>query len=209
MTGETYDVLFDYNEYWDNNNLAPELVISNYNYPLITSEPCFGLFSFPLFSKTFCNDMVERLRFFDNWTVNRHRSYPTNDVLLSDFNSSFSVIYESMLKNIMLPAINKLYDVNFDENFIHETFIIRYNPNFQGHLDLHHDSSTFTVCVTFSHEDDYEGGGTWFPKHKTLVKSKQGEVVIHPGQLTHQHGVRPIISGERYSMVSFCKKNLI
>jgi len=38
-----------------------------------------------------------------------------------------------------------------------------------------------------------------------LLKAKQGEVAIHPGMMTHQHGVRPIIAGERYAMVSFCR----
>ncbi len=104
--------------------------------------------------------------------------------------------------------MNKLYDCKISKKFQHETFIVRYKPELQSHLDLHHDSSNFTFCVTFSAEKDYEGGGTWFPKHKTLLKAGQGVVAMHPGMMTHQHGVRPIISGQRYAMISFCKLQL-
>lgn len=202
---EDNDNLFKYNEIWDQKYLAPELVLTNFNYKLLAEEHGFGLYTFPLFSKKFCTELISKLRNFDNWTVNRHKTYPTNDVLIQDFDKNFAIIYDNIVRNILQPALNKLYDCEIGQNFVHETFIIRYKPELQGHLDLHHDSSTFTFCVTFSAEDDYEGGGTYFPKHKLLLKAGQGVVAIHPGMMTHQHGVRPIIRGERYAMVSFCK----
>ena len=205
MTEQKKD-LFDYEEdVWDKKYLAQELILTNYNYKLVANEHGFGTFSFPLFSKQFCTELITKLKSFNNWTVNRHRTYPTNDVLIEDFDKKFAGIYNSIVYNMLKPALNKLYNCEVNSNFIHETFIIRYKPELQGHLDLHHDSSSFTFCVTFSSEDDYEGGGTWFPKHNLVLKAKQGEVVMHPGLMTHQHGVRPITSGERYAMVSFCK----
>ena len=91
------------------------------------------------------------------------------------------------------------------KDFHHETFIVRYNPELQGHLDLHHDRSAFSTIITLSSDEDYEGGGTYFTMHKLLLKAKQGHVTIHPGQMTHRHGVRPITSGERFAIVSFCR----
>ena len=97
--------------------------------------------------------------------------------------------------------------------------ITRYKKH--GHYDFHFDGNGFTrfnmpqdqllhgtvrkLSMTIVLNEDYEGGGTYFPKHKLLLKAKQGVVAIHPGMMTHQHGVRPIIKGERYAMVSFCK----
>ena len=197
--------LFEYNETWDEKFLAPELVLTNYNYKLLAEEHGFGLFTFPLFSKNFSKELIKKLKKFNSWTVNRHRTYPTNDVLIENFDERFAKIYDCILRNMLHPALNNLYNCEIMPQFEHETFIIRYKPELQGHLDLHHDHSTFTFCVTFSSDEDYEGGGTYFPKHKLLLKAKQGVVAIHPGMMTHQHGVRPIISGERYAMVSFCK----
>ena len=185
---ENNEDLFEYNEKWDSKNLAPELVLTNYNYKLISQE--------------------QSLDKFTDWTQNRHRTYPTNDVLIENFDKSFATIYDSIVRHILFPSLNKLYDCEISNDFKHETFIVRYKPELQGHLDLHHDSSNFTFCVTFSAESDYEGGGTWFPKHNTLLKAGQGVVAMHPGLMTHQHGVRPIVSGQRYAMVSFCKLQL-
>ena len=53
---------------------------------------------------------------------------------------------------------------------------------------------------------DFEGGGTYFPQHEKLIKEPKGNLVVHPGRMTHWHGVRPITSGERYVIVSFCKE---
>lgn len=204
---EDNDDLFEYNDTWDEKNLAPELVLTNFNYQLLSEEHGFGLFTFPLFSKTFCGKLISKLRNFNDWTVNRHRTYPTNDVLIEKFDERFAKIYDCILRNILKPSLDKLYDCEIGDNFTHETFIIRYKPELQGHLDLHHDHSTFTFCVTFSSDQDYEGGGTYFPKHKLVLKANQGVVAVHPGMFTHRHGVRPIISGERYAMVSFCRLN--
>ena len=205
---ENNEDLFEYNENWDSKNLAPELVLTNYNYMLISQQQSLGLFTYPLFSKQFCSNMIAKLDKFTDWTQNRHRTYPTNDVLIENFDKNFATIYDSIVRHILFPSLNKLYDCEISNDFQHETFIVRYRPELQGHLDLHHDSSNFTFCVTFSAEADYEGGGTWFPKHNTLLKAGQGVVAMHPGLMTHQHGVRPIISGQRYAMVSFCKLQL-
>ena len=196
--------LFIYNEEWDTKYLAPELLLTNYNYKLLATEHGLGIFTLPIFSKLFCQELLVKLKNFTDWETNRHKTYPTNDILIEKFDTNFSKIYDSTLRNILVPALTTLYDCPIG-NFIHETFIIRYRVENQSHLDIHHDSSSFTVCVTFSPENEYEGGGTYFPQHKLTLKTGQGTATIHPGKFTHKHGVKPIISGERYAMVSFCK----
>ena len=84
-----------------------------------------------------------------------------------------------------------------------ENFIIKYKPGEQAGLALHHDHSEFT-CLT-SLNEEYEGGGTWFYNQKTLIKNKIGEMVFHPGTITHLHGGRPVTAGVRYIIVSFCR----
>jgi len=191
---------------WDDLFLAPELLSSGYEYKLIADNPCFGVYTMPLFSSKFCNDLLAELKTFDNWTEGRHENYPTNDVLIENFNKDLAEIYASTIKNIIVPTVDSLYDTTINKKRLKcETFIIRYNPDIQGSLKLHHDASTFTSLVTLSAPTDYVGGGTFFPEHKTLLKGKQGEVALHPGALTHKHGGRPITSGERYLIVSFCR----
>jgi len=55
--------------------------------------------------------------------------------------------------------------------------------------------------------DEFEGGGTWFPKYKILSNPKRvGTATLHPGMVTHLHGARPIYAGKRYICVSFMRK---
>jgi hypothetical protein len=194
------------NNDWDKLYLSPQLLSTQYEYKLIADKHSFGLYTIPIFSKKFCKELLEELKKFDNWTINRHRNYPTNDVLIQDFNEDFANLYNTIIKNIGVDAVNKLFDANVNkEKIIHESFIVRYNPEIQGALKLHHDASSFTLLTTLSSKEDYEGGGTYFTEHNCLIKGNQGDMTIHPGNLTHKHGARPIISGERYVIVSFCK----
>ena len=202
--------LFLYDDEWDKKNLSIDLLSTNYNYNIISSNPINGLFLFPLFSRIFCEQIVEKLKEFSEWSENRHKNYPTNDVLIEDFDENFDKIYTSILENIILPGVNKLYEATFEKNTLeYETFIIRYNPKKQAYLDYHHDNSIFTVCNTFSFANEYIGGGTIFSQHNnSIIKANAGECIIHPGVLTHRHGVKPITWGERYSMVTFCRKKI-
>tara|TARA_B100000073_G_scaffold347670_1_gene362798 strand:- start:3060 stop:3680 length:621 start_codon:yes stop_codon:yes gene_type:complete len=201
------DDIFEYKpDEWDNKYLSMELRLSKYKFKLISDEKIFGLFTFPLFSPEFCNKLVSMLQQFNGWTTGRHPKYSTNDILLEDFDKRFYKIYDCIIKNILVPGINDLYGCKINSTrLVHETFIIRYNPEVQGHLDIHHDHSSFTFCTTLSNKTEYRGGGTYFPKQNNLLKAGQGECVVHPGMFTHEHGVRPITEGERYSIVSFCR----
>jgi hypothetical protein len=54
--------------------------------------------------------------------------------------------------------------------------------------------------------DEFNGGGTYFPKYKILSNPDGvGKCTLHPGQITHKHGARPITEGVRYVLVSFLR----
>ena len=195
-------------ECWDEKYLSPHLLTTGYEAKLITNKLSFGIYSFHYFTDAFCNELVKDLKNFDNWTKDRHGNYPTNDVLLKDYNENLHGIYSTCINNIVLPLINTIYEGSTfkKENFNHETFIVRYKPGVQNSLRLHHDSSTFSIILNLSQEgEDFEGVGTKIPQKEILVKAPKGNIVILTGNMTHWHGVRPITSGERYVIVSFCK----
>lgn len=51
--------------------------------------------------------------------------------------------------------------------------------------------------------DDYEGGELYFPDHDLDIKPKKYSYYVFPGGVENVHGVRPVLEGERYTMVSF------
>tara|TARA_B110000211_G_scaffold204148_1_gene237472 strand:- start:64 stop:618 length:555 start_codon:yes stop_codon:yes gene_type:complete len=60
-------------------------------------------------------------------------------------------------------------------------------------------NKTRKLSMTIVLNDEYEGGEFQFFNDKTLIKEKQGTVIIFPSYM--QHRVRPIKSGIRYSLV--------
>ena len=51
--------------------------------------------------------------------------------------------------------------------------------------------------------DNFEGGEFYYPEHDIEIKIKPGMAVVHPGDIHYLHGVKKILSGERWSTPSF------
>ena len=60
-------------------------------------------------------------------------------------------------------------------------------------------NKTRKLSMTIVLNDEYESGEFQFFTDKTLIKEKQGTVIVFPSYM--QHRVRPIKSGIRYSLV--------
>jgi predicted 2-oxoglutarate/Fe(II)-dependent dioxygenase YbiX len=156
-----------------------------------------------VFTKAYCREIIEEAEANGEWTNKRHDNYPTTDMLLGKFGADMA--YENVLRKYVYPTVVENWRLEGPKwnKLKGENFIIKYNPGEQAGLALHHDFSEFTCLTTLNEE--YEGGGTWFYNQKTLVKNKTGEMVFHPGTITHLHGGRPVTGGVRYIIVSFCR----
>ena len=62
---------------------------------------------------------------------------------------------------------------------------------------------TYDINSLIYYNDDFEGGELYYPDHDLIVKPQPGLAVAHPGDINYLHGVKPIISGERYTTPSF------
>ena len=92
-----------------------------------------------------------------------------------------------------------------DNYVITNNYSFCYKPEEQAHLGIHHDHSNITTLVNLN-PGDFKGGGTYFPKYKCNVNPKElGVMTLHPGNITHKHGARPVTEGIRYVVVSFIK----
>lgn len=171
---------------------------------LVADENMQDVYSYPLFTKEFCSLVIKEANKLNKWTKKRHDFYPTTDILLDAI--GLNSIYSRVLKDYVYPcAIHKwhLYGKEWP-NLKSENFMIKYQEDVQGHLSLHHDSGSISCVLTLNR--DFEGGGTYFERQKQVHKGDIGEISIHPAQITHRHGGRPISKGERYIIVSFCSK---
>ena len=165
-----------------------------------------NIFEFQLFTEKFCREAIHLAEALDKWTIDRHEFYPTNDVLLEEL--GLDRIYNRVIAEVISPLCIHLWHLEGEgwQPLKSENFLARYTTDRQSHLALHHDFSHITMVVKLN--DEFEGGGTWFPKYKTLSKPERvGMATLHPGLVTHLHGARPIYSGKRYICVSFMKNH--
>jgi hypothetical protein len=114
-------------------------------------------------------------------------------------------LYTKVLKEFVYPAAIHFWKLEGQRypNLVPENFAIKYTPTTQGHLNMHHDDGTFSTVLALNEE--FTGGGTHFYRQGMTHKGEVGHIAIHPSQITHRHGGRPIEDGERYIIVSFCR----
>ena len=168
---------------------------------LILDEVCDDIYSWPLLTEEFCNHIISQAEQYGNWTERRHEFYPTYDMTLETIGLQDE--YCEILKDYVYPAAIHKWNLEGKSwrELSFENFIIKYTPEQQSHLSLHHDHSKITSIVSLN--EDFIGGGTYFERQKFLLKNSTGHVSIHPGNITHRHGARPITSGVRYVLVTF------
>lgn len=174
-------------------------------YDLMIDDLGDNVYEFPLFTEKFCKEAIALSESLDKWTVDRHKHYPTNDVLLKDI--GLQDAYHQVLKEVVYPLCIHIWTLEGKgwSDMYSENFLARYTTDRQSHLSLHHDFSHVTMVVKLN--DEFDGGGTWFPKYNLLSNPERvGVATLHPGMVTHLHGARPIYAGKRYICVSFMRK---
>jgi hypothetical protein len=183
------------------------LSMVKHEFELMVTDRGDNVYEFPLFTPKFCKEAVALANAKDEWTIDRHEFYPTNDVLLHEI--GLDAIYNRVLDEVVRPLAIHLWNLEGKswDAFSNENFMARYTTDRQSHLSLHHDRSHLTMVIKLN--DEFSGGGTWFPQYQKLSNPTEiGTAVLHPGMITHRHGARPITMGKRYIIVSFIRSHL-
>lgn len=97
---------------------------------------------------------------------------------------------------------------NIQMNFWEAMNFIKYGEgqHFQEHAD-HGYSYYCTVSLVAYPNDDYEGGGLYFPKLGLNIKPKAGDLYIFPSTFLFSHVALPVKSGIKYSLVTMLDYN--
>lgn len=89
----------------------------------------------------------------------------------------------------------------------------KYSSEKKGFYDWHTDDGMrpnkegkvrkLSVSILLSDSSSFEGGNFEFKDFETQPELKQGSIIVFPSQLEHR--VKPVISGTRYSAVTWAK----
>jgi hypothetical protein len=62
---------------------------------------------------------------------------------------------------------------------------------------------TYDINSIIYWNDDFEGGQFYYPDHGIELEIEAGMAVAHPGDINYLHGVKPVVSGVRWTTPSF------
>ncbi|KRT80915.1 hypothetical protein AMK59_4922 [Oryctes borbonicus] len=177
------------------------------------SEPCPDVYWFPIVSLRFCKDLIAMMENFGIWSDGKnedtrldggYEAVPTRDIHMNQVGWERHWLY--FLQKYVRPLQEHVflgYFHNPPRSLMN--FVVRYRPDEQPSLRPHHDSSTYTINIALNERGvDYEGGGCRFIRYNcSVVDTKPGWLLIHPGRLTHFHEGLLVTKGTRYIMVAF------
>ncbi|KAM4772006.1 procollagen-lysine,2-oxoglutarate 5-dioxygenase 2 isoform 2-T2 [Rhinophrynus dorsalis] len=189
----------------------------NTNYSKIFTEnffeqPCPDVFWFPVFSEKACDEIVEEMEHFGEWSGGKHsdkritggyENVPTDDIHMKQIGMDMEWLH--FIREFIAPVTLKVFAGYYTKGHALLNFVVKYTPNRQSYLRPHHDASTFTINIALNKKDvDFQGGGCRFARYNCTIDSpRKGWSFMHPGRLTHLHEGLPVTNGTRYIAVSF------
>ena len=210
------DDIFDRRLEWEQKYLHPEYYQNKNNLEKLRCiEICNDIYTFPLFSQTFCTELIKRTEEYGKWSKgknehndprlgkNYYENVPTVDIQL--FEIKLDKQWYEIVFSYIAPMARHLYN-NYKTKDINLAFVVKYNFQDQSSLSPHHDASTYTVNIALNWGNgvDYDGGGCRFIRQNYVLKNQEpGMCTIHAGRLTAYHEGLPVTAGTRYILVSF------
>ncbi|XP_020670889.3 procollagen-lysine,2-oxoglutarate 5-dioxygenase 2 isoform X1 [Pogona vitticeps] len=178
----------------------------------IVEQPCPDVFWFPIFSETACDELVEEMEHYGQWSGGKHHdsrisggyeNVPTDDIHMKQV--GLDHVWIHFIREFIAPVTLKVFAGYYTKGHALLNFVVKYTTDRQRSLRPHHDASTFTINIALNKVgEDFQGGGCKFLRYNCSIESpRKGWSFMHPGRLTHLHEGLPILNGTRYIAVSF------
>jgi hypothetical protein len=177
-------------------------------------ESC-GVISLRLYEVSECQAIVEEIKDLPQWTaalVRDARDAVDYEVLTRpDIRSARTLVFsaaekilrefDARMDSILKPLVRRHWGIDLAGHSA--THLLRYGP--ADHYMPHHDTGPgfedryFSVVCYLN--DDFEGGRTSFPGLDFAAAATAGKTIVFPSN--YLHGSEPVISGEKFVIVSW------
>ncbi|CAI5651267.1 unnamed protein product [Oreochromis niloticus] len=175
---------------------------------LLEEQAAPRVYRFPLFDKSFCEDLMEELEHFEQSGAPKGRPNTMNQygILLNELGFDEHFI-TPLREQYLLPLTSLLYpDCGGRCLDSHKAFVVKYDMNEDLDLSYHYDNAEVTLNVSlgkeFTEGNLYFGDMRQVPVSETEcseVEHRVTEGLLHRGQ--HMHGALPISSGQRWNLI--------
>jgi len=124
----------------------------------------------------------------------------SNNPLIQNIHNQFHIL----LLAATIPYADRY---QLTENFYHEDYnLLRYSTGQE--YKAHYDSGTRmgrAISALVYLNDDYEGGEIEFINFKIKIKPQAGMMILFPSNYAYLHKSHPVISGTKYSLVTWIR----
>ena len=145
-----------------------------------------------------------------SWIVDKQ----TRDTQIVPMGNLYPKI-EDLFRNAVREIINPFYQCEVDSSEIPQVLSYGIGGHYKPHIDgesiwvtprgekIWKKSTNRDISILFYLNDDFEGGDFIFPELKIRIRPEPGMMVCFPSNHHYMHGVEPVVSGKRYSIVSW------
>uniref|UniRef100_UPI0037E8B57F 2-oxoglutarate and iron-dependent oxygenase domain-containing protein 2 isoform X3 n=1 Tax=Semicossyphus pulcher TaxID=241346 RepID=UPI0037E8B57F len=175
---------------------------------VVVEEAAARVYRFPVFEKSFCEQLLEELEHFEQSSAPKGRPNTMNQygILLNEmgfdegFITPFREHYLQPLASLLFP------DCGGSCLDSHKAFVVKYDLNEDLDLSYHYDNAEVTLNVSLG--KDFTEGNLYFGDMKQVplgesecseVEHRVTEGLLHRGQ--HMHGALPISTGQRWNLI--------
>lgn len=145
-----------------------------------------------------------------SWIVDKQ----TRDTQIVPMGNLYPKI-EDLFRNSVREIINSFYQCQVDSSEIPQVLSYGIGGHYKPHIDgesiwvtprgekIWKKSTDRDLSMVFFLNNEFEGGDFVFPELKIRVRPEPGMMVCFPSNHNYMHGVEPVVSGKRYSIVSW------
>lgn len=120
-----------------------------------------------------------------------------------------------LYKNIVSTIINPFYEFEIKDSEMPQILSYKKGGHYKPHYDgvstwksptgeiIWRKSTDRDLSTVLFLNDDFEGGYFYFPDFRIKIKPEPGLLVCFPSNQNYLHGVEPVLSRHRYSLVNW------
>ncbi len=190
--------------------------IKNFN---CVKEVSKGVYSFPLFTSSFCERLITIIDSYESSTLPKRRPNTMNNYGMVTNDIGLKPFIDALLTKIIHPMAEKCFPNEVFTSTLdhHHTFVVVYKGEELGagdrKLDMHHDASEITLNVCLGRQN-FKASGLRFcgnfgdSNHRQQQYQHEhtiGHAVMHLGR--HRHGADEIMEGERINLIIWARSS--
>jgi len=157
----------------------------------------------------FCKMIVQAADEINQYESNPNDPVPGQELRVNKISEDLYISYCKHWKQVIQPILEEFYMLPTEQWFLgwKVPFIIKYEMDKQRSLRPHMDGSLITGQIKLN--DDYTGGELVFPRQNYKnTNVPVGSIVVWPSSIQHLHYSDTLLSGTKYSWVSWTKNDV-